>query len=262
MGMGYGGWAAYQRGWRTAVVVLVVLGLVTAFVFVGWSTIVIAFLMGGTLVASVHLSVGLAQERPTSELVRDVLRWATRAGLCVVATTGYATAIGTGTMWLLLLVAVTSPPLVNFFRPQQSAPAVRRPEVSPEPREPRPQQPTKDDRKAKKKQPKFKPESEPEPPALEPMPVESVQPKPPAPMDLSALTDEELCLAWRRSFTELQSCTTDEQRLAVVTARNAYLDELERRAPEAFAQWLDSGPRAAGNPAKFFSPRTNHGGPE
>jgi hypothetical protein len=269
--MVYSGWAAYQRGWRTAVVVLVALGLVTAFVFVGWSTIVIAFLMGGTLVASVHLSVGLAQERQASELVRDVLRWATRAGLCVVATTGYATAIGSGTLWLLVLVAVTSPPLVNVFWPQQAAPE-RRPEVPREPREPLPgrqawyepevrneqknEQKADNERKPKNER-KAKKQPTPEPP-----PPEPVVSKPPEPVDLTALSEEELCLAWRRSFTELQSCTTHEQRLAVVAARNAYLDELERRAPEAFAQWLESGPRAAGNPAKFFSPRTNHGGPE
>ena len=53
----------YRQGWRTAVVVLAVVGVLTAFVFIGLSTIVVAFLMGGIMVGSVHLSVGLAQER-------------------------------------------------------------------------------------------------------------------------------------------------------------------------------------------------------
>jgi type IV secretory pathway VirB10-like protein len=255
--MAQSGWGSYRRGWRTAVVILAALGLVTALVFVGWSTNVVAFLMGGTLVASVHLSVGLAQERQASDLMRDVLRFATRAGLCVVAVVGYATAIGLGTLWLLLLIGITSPPVVSWLWPQRAeairpADDVRRPRAEPKP---------EIVRKAKKqpkpdRKPRRKNNHQPPPP---PEPVVLKAPEPP---NLTDLSDEDLCLAWRRSFTELQACTTDEQRLAVVTARNAYLDELERRAPEAFGQWLDSGPRAAGNPAKFFSPRTNHGGPD
>ncbi|MEJ1105866.1 MULTISPECIES: hypothetical protein [unclassified Kribbella] len=236
------------------------LGLVTALVFVGWSTNVVAFLMGGTLVASVHLSVGLAQERQTPELIRDVLRWATRAGLCVVAIVGYGAAIGAGTIWLLLLVGLSSPPVVGWLWPQ-AAEAVRRPDVAPDPLpEPKPQAEPKTERKrTRKPRAERKAAKHPTP---EPPPPEPVVPKMPEPLNLTDLSDEDLCLAWRRSFTELQSCTTDEQRLAVVAARNAYLDELERRAPDAFGQWLDSGPRAAGNPAKFFSPRTNHGEPD
>lgn len=250
MDMSDSGWGSYRRGWRTAVVVLVALGLVTALVFVGWSTNVVAFLMGGTLVASVHLSIGLAQERQASDLIRDVLRLAARAGLCVVAIVGYATAIGLGTMWLLLLVAVTAPPLVSRLWPQRADP-VPRPEAAPRPpAKPKAGKKPRAERKAKRQ------------PKVEPPPPEPVVLKAPEPPDLTDLSDEDLCLAWRRSFTELQSCTTDEQRLAVVTTRNAYLDELERRAPGAFGQWLESGPRAAGNPAKFFSPHTNHGDPD
>ncbi|MEV0286439.1 MULTISPECIES: hypothetical protein [unclassified Kribbella] len=272
MRMSDSGWEAYRRGWKAAVVVLAGLGLVTALVFVGWSTNLVAFLMGGTLVASVYLSVGLAQERKTPELVRDVLRWAGRAGLCVVAICGYATAIGMATLWLVLLLGVTSPPLVNWLWPHQEGP-VRRP--APEPpverqprtnrkpdrkpkmdRKPKPDRKPKTDRKAKSDR-KRQPIPEPPPPLPEPVVHE-----PAAPVDLSNFTDLDLCLAWRRSFTELEGCTTDAQRLAVIAARHAYLDELERRAPDAFAQWLESGPRAAGNPAKFFAPRTNHGEPE
>ncbi|WP_433166996.1 hypothetical protein [Kribbella sp. CA-247076] len=309
MSMAESGWGSYRRGWRTAVVVLVALGLVTAFVFVGLSTIVIAFLMGGTLVASIHLSIGLAQERPPAELVRVVLRSAVQAGVCVVAVAGFLAAIGSATVWLAVLLAITSPPVISWFWPQL-AERVRRP-ASPQPprieqlneepegdlreqprpdlhlrkEEPTPEQESREETKperAGRKQSKHDRErkagdrerkagdrerkagrssrkhSKPEPPPLQ----EPIAPKTPEPVDLSGLTDEDLCLAWRRSFTELQSCTTDEQRLIVIANRHAYLDELERRAPDAFSQWLDSGARAAGNPAKFFSPRTNHGDPD
>ena len=130
--MAENGWGPYRRGWRTAVVILAALGLLTAVVFVGWSTNLVAFLMGGTLVASVHLSIGLAQEKPPSELVRVVLQWAARAGACVVAIVGYATAIGIGTLWLLVLIAVTSPALVSRLWPQAAGPG-RRPEATPKP---------------------------------------------------------------------------------------------------------------------------------
>ncbi|TCO26244.1 hypothetical protein EV652_107135 [Kribbella steppae] len=276
--MAESGWGLYRRGWRTAVVILAALGLLTAVVFVGWSTNVVAFLMGGTLVASVHLSIGLAQEKQPSELIRVVLQWAARAGACVVAIVGYATAIGMGTLWLLLLIVLTSPALVSRLWPQAAA-SGRRPEAAPKPPAdltpkndltPKIELPPKIERAKPKPERKPKPDRKPRPerkakkvPTPEPPPPqEPVAPKAPEPVDVTDLSDDDLCLAWRRSFTELQSCTTDEQRLAVITARNAYLDELERRAPVAFAQWLDSGPRAAGNPSRFFSPRANHGDPD
>ncbi|GAA1561181.1 hypothetical protein GCM10009804_17530 [Kribbella hippodromi] len=72
------------------------------------------------------------------------------------------------------------------------------------------------------------------------------------------LTDDELCLAWRRSFTQLQRAVSADRRQAMVDVRRAYLDELERRHPDSFATWLASNPRAAGNPARFFTHRADH----
>ena len=69
---------------------------------------------------------------------------------------------------------------------------------------------------------------------------------------LSQLSAAELCLAWRRSFTEL---SRPDHWAATIAVRGAYLDELERRYPEEFAAWLASGPRAASDPGRFF----NHG---
>jgi hypothetical protein len=72
------------------------------------------------------------------------------------------------------------------------------------------------------------------------------------------LSDEELCLAWRRSFNQLQRAMGPDRRQAMVDVRRAYLDELERRHPDSFAVWLASNPRAAGNPARFFTHRADH----
>jgi hypothetical protein len=67
----------------------------------------------------------------------------------------------------------------------------------------------------------------------------------------SSLDDNELCLAWRTSFSALQRATSPAQRLRMVEDRRAYLDELERRNPRGMAAWLASGARAAGDPSRF-----------
>ncbi|TCO40547.1 hypothetical protein EV646_11788 [Kribbella antiqua] len=242
--------ARYRVAWRSAVVVLTTVGVLAAFLFVGLSSIVVAFLMGGIMVGSVQLSVGLAQERQAPELVRSVVRWAVRAGFVVVAICGYATATGTATLALLLLIGATSPPAIRWLYPNLADPAAA-------PAEPRPVETIVVEAEPPKQKRRRRKRVEPEPASPEP----EVSP-PPAPVVLTELSEEELCLAWRRSFTELEHCTTDAQRLEVAARRTAVLDELERRDPKAFAEWLDSGPRAAGDPSKFFTPRTNHGEPD
>lgn len=74
------------------------------------------------------------------------------------------------------------------------------------------------------------------------------------------LSVEELCLAWRRSFTQLSKARTDQERLAAASAREIVLGELERRDPQGFAEWLDSGPRAAGDPTRYFTHQAGRGG--
>jgi hypothetical protein len=68
----------------------------------------------------------------------------------------------------------------------------------------------------------------------------------------ASLSDEELCGAWRRSFAVLEACRTPDDRQAVVELRSRYLDEFERRRPEAFAEWLNAGPTATKDAAVYF----------
>jgi hypothetical protein len=79
---------------------------------------------------------------------------------------------------------------------------------------------------------------------------------------LRDLDDEELCLAWRRSFVRLYASDSVALRLAVVEARGDYLNELARRHPAQFDEWLNSGARAASDPSAYIrrSPRQRHGG--
>lgn len=69
---------------------------------------------------------------------------------------------------------------------------------------------------------------------------------------LRTLSDLELCRAWRRSFLVLDAAASPVIRLAVVQLRQAYLDELGRRRPDALQAWFDAGGRAASGPDRFF----------
>jgi hypothetical protein len=95
-----------------------------------------------------------------------------------------------------------------------------------------------------------------------PAPVATVvRPEPdrttPRPLDvtLETLTDTELCQLWRGTFWELTRTVVDpDDLLAMVAVRQACLDEMERRNPEAVRAWLDSGARASGGPEKYWPP--------
>jgi hypothetical protein len=69
---------------------------------------------------------------------------------------------------------------------------------------------------------------------------------------LARLPDVELCWAWRVSFRSLLERDEPAWRGQVVVARQAYLDELERRHPDEVAAWLASGPDPCGGPERFL----------
>jgi hypothetical protein len=213
----------YDRIWRVAVVLLAAIGLAAAIVFIGLSTNLVAFLLAAVVAGAAALQVGLAQELPSADVIRSTPRLAVLGGLLVLAICGFAAAVGLETLVLVGLIVSSSPPVLARLRPAGHQAA-----------EP------------------LKPQLREDPPPL------------PTPLFLAAvarslceLSDEEICLAWRRSFTRLQGSSTGAQRAAMADVRRAYLDELERRSPEAFAAWIGSGARAAGDPAKFFIRHTS-----
>ncbi|MFF0344642.1 hypothetical protein [Kribbella sp. NPDC004875] len=233
----------YVRIWRAAVGVLVAIGVITSLVFVAPATNLAAFLVAGLTVGAVCLSLGLGRDLPSGDLVQMVPRWAVLGGLGVLAICGYAAAVGARTLALLLLVGGVSPPVVGWLRSGRAD----RP-----PRRLRRRPPIKLPKASSRRLAAVRADSR---PGTEwPMPkylaavVRSV----------GELSDEELCLAWRRSFTQLQRALAPDRRQAMVDVRRAYLDELERRHPDSFASWLASNPRAAGDPARFFTHRADH----
>ncbi len=74
-----------------------------------------------------------------------------------------------------------------------------------------------------------------------------------------AMSDRELCREWRHSFVTLQTARNAQELVRVVSQRQVYLDEMERRSPSGLQAWLDSGARAAGGPERYLTrrPRTD-----
>jgi hypothetical protein len=99
------------------------------------------------------------------------------------------------------------------------------------------------------------------------VPVESFSDPLPAPTtdhaSIRAMTDPELCMAWRRSFVGLQRTDVVEAITAIAAFRHQLLDELERRNPDGFGVWLASGARAPSDPARYLLDRPDgkHGQP-
>lgn len=82
------------------------------------------------------------------------------------------------------------------------------------------------------------------------------------PRDLTALpghgverlSDKELCKAWRESFRVLLDAIEPRAKCRVVRLRQTYLEELERRHPDALEAWLASHPRPSAGPEKYLRP--------
>jgi hypothetical protein len=93
-----------------------------------------------------------------------------------------------------------------------------------------------------------------------PLPRRPSQALPPLPTSVLGMSDEELCLAWRRSHVTVTVADPAGTKLATVSLRAAHLDEIERRDPDAFRAWLASGAVAAGSPHCFLDEEPPRGG--
>lgn len=62
----------------------------------------------------------------------------------------------------------------------------------------------------------------------------------------------ELCALWRKSRAGLHATSTPVARARVAAARGLLLDELERREPEAMAEWLQSGALEPDGPSAYL----------
>ncbi len=60
-----------------------------------------------------------------------------------------------------------------------------------------------------------------------------------------------LYLAWQMSYLQLRQ-TDGTAAATIITARQSYLDELERRDRNGFLRWLDRGATATSDPREFI----------
>ena len=67
-----------------------------------------------------------------------------------------------------------------------------------------------------------------------------------------ALTDSDLCMAWRSSYVALDRATDPGAKLRAVEIRELLLEELGRRDAPGLDAWFRSGARAAGGPDRFL----------
>jgi hypothetical protein len=161
-----------------------------------------------------------ARPAPGSGGVVNTLRRALWAGAATVALCALMGSSPPIALLVVLLLALTSPPVVRLVR-----------------RDARHQPPAS-------------------PPAGATAPIRPAAPAPgpetSIPDDGLALEDEQVCRLWRRTFWELQSEPTLDERLRLVAVRQWCLDELDRRNTAALHAWLDSGARASGGPERFW----------
>lgn len=207
------------RGFRSWCVYLATMvGLFFAVITWGLGSVVIGAVCVATATAVIASSVWAGNGWSGT---RRIVRVTLGAGLITPAAVGLIVVCKLAGVLVVLVLVATTPALTSLVRARrhvQGDPPVARPEA----RTPR-------DTAA---------------------PVADGPPVAPA-QELSSLDDEELCLAWRRSFRLLEGSPTTAQRLSVVEQRQQYLDELQRRSPGGLAAWLASGARASGNPFPY-----------
>lgn len=66
------------------------------------------------------------------------------------------------------------------------------------------------------------------------------------------LDDEDLCRAWRGSYQSLEGARSLAIHAYVVTLRQAYMDEMDRRDHAGLQAWLVSSPQPHGGPEEFL----------
>jgi hypothetical protein len=159
-----------------------------------------------------------------------VVKHGCAAAAAVVALYGLSSLIGGGVIPLALVLGLTCPAMADRWR------AGRRPQ--------RPEQPGD-----------IREEPFPASARDEPRPASADARGGCAPPTLEVMTCTELCMAWRRSFVELQRTESAETRSIIAAHRQQILDELERRNPDGFGDWLASGARAPSDPSKYLLDR-------
>jgi len=210
----------YRSVWCLIGAVLVSLGAVTAVAVLGLAAAVMLGVVGAVFACGIAW-VAHEQGRVVSGSFRQLHRVAILGAVVLLGAIGLITLLGIPALELLVLLLATSPWLLHRLT-RQSARSTAPAGVA-------------DD---------FD------------VPDGSVSLVDVLPLDdpkVPSLSDDELCWAWRRSYPLIDRARHPQDFLRVAELRQRYLDELERRDPVGFRNWLEAGARAASDPARFMS---------
>lgn len=67
------------------------------------------------------------------------------------------------------------------------------------------------------------------------------------------MTIPQLCLTWQRTYFALYDLPAGAPRTEIVRLRERLLDEIERRDPDGFTRWLDTGARPGSDPGRYLA---------
>jgi hypothetical protein len=198
------------------------MGLALVLSPVGLASVFTAFAVVGAMVTPYAISN--FEERPPRDRVRVTVSGALIGGTTAGAIAGFVVLLGAGVCLLAVLVLAVSPPAagayIRWLRSTPTPSAAQLDAVA---------------RAIAHTSPDYEPFV------------------PPAELgELDELTDEQLCQAWRASYTALQQQSSASHKMATVAERQEYLDEFERRNPSGFVAWLASVARAPGNPLPYL----------
>ena len=209
------------RAWCWATAPLVVAGAGWAFLQFGAAAALVVVAFAGSVIG--FAAWALQGEQPPPRPTTGTVAAGLLGGLWVLGLVGWVAALGAAGLGVCALVAATGGLVLHARRQRQTATT----------RGPRRDEPSGV-------------------PALE-----SLAERPlPLPAALATLSTAEVCWAWRVSYPRVCRPGCPGYEVDFLTAlRRACLDELERRNPVAFGQWLPTA-RAAGDPARAFCPQS------
>lgn len=234
-------------------------GLLAAALQLPWQSLVAVFLASGLLAASLALSTdAVATDRID---LRRAARAGLLTGLVVVVAVGLAGAVGAPGVALVVLVLLTRPGLRESVRAalarRRERSAGDEPEGSASNTARWPESALVDERDdAWERTVPGSLATDPDPFAGVPfadVPLDTAPDWSPTLTVPTHLSDHDLCLAWESSSRALRRCTTPSGRLEVVRVRQACLDELERRQPEAVRAWVLAGADPDSSPARYLT---------
>ena len=246
--------------WATAAAVTAAWGLFAAVGQLPWQSLVAVLLASGLLAASLALSADAVGSDRVDRT--RAARVGLVTGVAVVVTIGLVNAAGALGIALVVAVLLTRPGLLDRLREQLAARGqslFTRGTGQDDPAPPTDRRAAwwegalvegRDDAWDRTLPGSLATEPG---PAVPPGPLDTAPDWSPTLTVPTHLSDHDLCLAWESSSRALRQCTSTSARLEVVRVRQACLDELERRQPDAVRAWVLSGADPESSPARYLA---------